>query len=242
MQLRPPWHHLVPYMAAVGASCIWFVPRPIPSVGSMALKCLPVVLLASYLFHVERWAHREADFVFVALVLSALGDAFLVFPKTLALPGIVAFGLAQLAFTYAFGFSSINWVLGAVLYGLVIVFLVVILIMIKIPERYRMIIPVPVFYAVLIMTMLWRALDRYRLKEDLSIERRLCTSLGGVIFVISDLSIIFLQGAQLIPQPYSKYVTMITYYLAQLLITLGTTETFWSGSSSGKVDEVFVTV
>lgn len=233
--MQPPWHHLVPFLASVAASFIWFVPKPTPSIGSMVCKCLPVILLVMYLFCLEGWSHTENQLVLVALILSAFGDAFLVFPKSLGLPGVVAFGLAQVAFTCAFGFRSVSWVIGIILYLAVFAVFSVIMILEAIPSHYRIAVPMFILYGILIATMLWRALDRFRLQE-LLLERRLCTSAGAIIFVLSDLSIIFLQGGGLIPQPYSKFVTIATYYAAQLLITLGASEKFWLQDYPNKMD------
>ncbi|XP_068245039.1 lysoplasmalogenase TMEM86B-like [Palaemon carinicauda] len=226
--MSPPWFHLVPFLATVTASFIWFVPKSKPSIFSMVCKCLPVIHLVIYLFYMDGWSHYENKLVLVALILSALGDAFLVCPKPFGgLTGVIAFGLAQIVFSCAFGFRSVSWYIGLILYIIVFIVFGVIVVLESIPPHYFRAVPVFILYGILIATMLWRAIDRFHLEEELLLERRICTLLGAIIFVVSDLSIIFLQGAEYVPQPYSKFVTISTYYTAQLLITLGASQRFW---------------
>ncbi|KFM64814.1 Lysoplasmalogenase-like protein TMEM86A, partial [Stegodyphus mimosarum] len=68
------------------------------------------------------------------------------------------------------------------------------------------------------MFMVWRAVARVQLFEDLWTWTKLCSCGGGILFAISD----FILGFNMFhsPIPYSHIVVMITYYAAQLGIAL----------------------
>ncbi|XP_037799119.1 lysoplasmalogenase-like protein TMEM86A [Penaeus monodon] len=219
----PPYHHLLPYLASVVVSLVFFAPDEAPTGKGLALKCFPIVLLTLHLKAVEGSRQGEAKWVYRALQFSVVGDAFLVWPDQFFIQGILFFAVAQILYIKAFGFREVSIGLGAIpLYGLSLIVLV--LILPGLPTPLRVAVPV---YALIITTMLWRAVDRARLRTDLSQERRLSSLLGAVIFVISDLCIATLQVGQLIPHAYAQVIILLTYYLAQLFLVLGSFESFW---------------
>ncbi|XP_042890361.1 lysoplasmalogenase-like [Penaeus japonicus] len=219
----PPYYHLLPYLTAVAVSLVLFAPDEAPTGKGLALKCLPIVLLGLHLKVIEGSGQGEAKWVYRALQFSVVGDAFLVWPDQFFLQGILFFAVAQILYVKAFGFRDVSIGLGAIpLFGLSLVALV--LILPGLPTPLRVAVP---FYALIITTMLWRAVDRARLRTDLSIERRMSSLLGAVTFVISDLSIVTLQVGQLIPHTYAQLIILSTYYLAQLFLVLGSFESFW---------------
>lgn len=61
--------------------------------------------------------HAFSRRILFGLVFCCIGDAFLVWDQYF-LHGMAAFGVAQVIYTSAFGFSPLNATLGAVLYSL----------------------------------------------------------------------------------------------------------------------------
>lgn len=73
-------------------------------------------------------------------------------------------------------------------------------------------------YTILISIMAWRALARVQLFEELWTWTKLCSSVGAVLFMISDFLIAVHRFVR--PVPYEQILIMLTYYAAQLGITL----------------------
>ncbi|XP_064111074.1 lysoplasmalogenase TMEM86B-like [Macrobrachium nipponense] len=219
-----PLHHLVPYLLAVLASFVWFLPWE-PTPWRAFLKFLPILYLIAYMGITER-GKGESGKVLLALIFSAIGDAFLAYPDAWFVQGIQAFGVAQIFYTAAFGFEGIRLPMGIGLYG--IGFVLLCFILPHIPTPLNVAIPI---YNLLIGTMFWRALDRYALMSHIRFERRLCSVLGAVLFITSDSCIVFLQIFQLIPHIPAQIIILSTYYSAQLLLMLGSADSFWARKS-----------
>ncbi|XP_037799120.1 lysoplasmalogenase-like [Penaeus monodon] len=228
----PPHHHTLVFLASVGASLVWFVPSQLSSLKAMFFKCLPVVILIDMLGAGGGGGRGgrgrgglggsggggggEEAVVFQALVLSLLGDALLVWPKYF-LPGTLAFGVANCLYIYAWGLRQANLVTGAIIYLSVAVCLACLLP--KAPPHLRAAVTV---YSFVLVTMLWAAVNRYRQRRNLTWQHRACTLAGAFIFVVSDACLALLQGLKLVPFPYGRLLTILTYYTAQFLIVIGT--------------------
>ncbi|XP_068245038.1 lysoplasmalogenase TMEM86A-like [Palaemon carinicauda] len=219
-----PAHHLVPYLLAVLASFVWFLPWD-PTPWRTFLKFLPILYLIAYLGVTEK-GKGESGKIFFGLIFSAVGDAFMAYPDTWFLQGIQTFGISQIFYTAAFGFKAIKLPLGIGLYA--IGFVLLYFILPHIPSPLNVAIPI---YNLLIGTMFWRALDRYILMTHIRLERRVCSVLGAVLFITSDTCIVFLQIFKLIPHIPAQIIILSTYYAAQLLLMLGSAENFWAGKS-----------
>ncbi|KAK7066616.1 hypothetical protein SK128_003721 [Halocaridina rubra] len=215
-----PVHHLLPFVITAAAFLILFLPKQ-PTLQNVMLKCLPVLYLMCYLAYTEK-GRGESKIVIPALAFSLIGDGLLNFPGTLFVEGLIAFSFAQVLYTATFGFKRINVWTGITLYGASGALLLFIIPNVNATLK----IAVPV-YALLIFTMLWRALDRYSYAEDICYERRLCSVLGAVVFIISDACIAFLQLMNLMPKYPAQIIILSTYFLAQLLLTLGAAKKFW---------------
>ncbi|XP_065557558.1 lysoplasmalogenase TMEM86A-like isoform X2 [Artemia franciscana] len=74
-------------------------------------------------------------------------------------------------------------------------------------------------YALLLTTMAWRATARYLTSPS---RWRLISALGSVLFLLSDA--VLGVNKFLTPIPYGEFIVMMTYYGAQLCISLGTFE------------------
>jgi uncharacterized membrane protein YhhN len=70
-------------------------------------------------------------------------------------------------------------------------------------------------YATLLLTMAWRANSRVQNSKNLP---KLFCAVGAILFVVSDGLIAFSMFYS--PIKYSKIYIMVTYYIAQLGITL----------------------
>lgn len=80
-----------------------------------------------------------------------------------------------------------------------------------------MVVSVPV-YTFLLMFMVWRAVSRVQLFNDLWTWTKLCSCGGGILFALSDL--ILGLNKFVSPIPYANMLIMLTYYAAQLGIAL----------------------
>lgn len=234
---------LVPFFKAV---LVYFVVLPSteaegPSWIGVLVKVLPVLSLVLFVLLQEGiiglslgdecWFSRR---VLLALALSALADALLVWPS-LFLSGMAVFGAAHLLYINAFGFTPLRPVLGLGLYALsawAMTFLVPGL-------KGPMTLGVPL-YTVVLVTMLWRAVAhrqppswawparggagvRPAAEWSAPPPRRprwvsLCPSIGGLLFAVSDALIGFHMFHN--PIPHSQVLIMATYYAAQLGMAL----------------------
>ena len=73
-------------------------------------------------------------------------------------------------------------------------------------------------YVLLICFTVWRAVARVQFFDDLWTWTKLCASVGSLCFLVSDF--ILAVGLFRRPMPYEHQIVMVTYYGAQLGITL----------------------
>ncbi|MCW8329518.1 lysoplasmalogenase [Photobacterium sp. SDRW27] len=147
--------------------------------------------------------------IFIGLLLSVVGDIFLMLPKDRFVPGLVSFLLAHVAYSLAFWSQldgSMVWWLPAMLFGGgIIVFLLLL------PSLGRLIAPVAVYIA-MIVQMTWAA-GEYWL--TVGSTAGLLAFAGSLVFMLSDsvLAVDRFRG----PFKPSVAVIMSSYYLAQSL-------------------------
>ncbi|XP_026278596.1 lysoplasmalogenase-like protein TMEM86A isoform X1 [Frankliniella occidentalis] len=188
-----------------------------PSWTGVLVKVLPILSLVLFvllhegltlgLLGPECWFSRR---VLLALALSALADALLVWPAHF-LSGMAVFGVAHLLYIAAFGFRPLRPVLGLALYALsawAVSFLVPSL-------TGPLALGVPL-YALVLATMLWRAVASSR--RPTAPWSGLCPRVGGLLFAASDALIGFHMFHR--PIPHSQALIMATYYAAQLGMAL----------------------
>ncbi|XOV81028.1 MAG: lysoplasmalogenase [Aestuariibacter sp.] len=157
--------------------------------------------------------------VLAALILSLLGDIFLMLPSDRFIPGLASFFLAHIAYIAAF-VTGLDTIAPDIIWSLPIVYGVALLWFVW-PQLQALKIPV-VLYAVVIMAMLLSTIARYQAFPSTS---NLLLLLGAIIFVLSD-SLIALdkfQG-QLFKKGMPRALTLIivTYFVAQFLLVTGT--------------------
>jgi len=175
------------------------------------LKCLPILLLA--LIVLLRGASSCYKYlVFIGLVLSAVGDYFLVQPDKF-LEGTAAFGCAHIFYVFAFGFSPLG-LLSMIASGAMVAVVSHHLVP-KVPEDLKIAVPC---YIGLIACMLWRSLAR--LSHPRANWTHWAGALGAVLFVSSDMTLSFNEWYLEERCPHAELITMVTYYGGQLGIAL----------------------
>ncbi|XP_054719969.1 lysoplasmalogenase-like protein TMEM86A [Uloborus diversus] len=204
---------LVPFFKTVA---IYFVLcTPSPCWFACLIKSLPVVCLCGFvLYHGMSLGekHAYARRILLGLFFSCIGDIMLIWPCCFTW-GMLSFAIAHLLYISAFGMKPLNPMAGMVCATAAVAGVALLINGCQGP--YVILVPV---YTFLLMIMVWRAVARVQLFEDLWTWTKLCSCGGGILFAISD----FLLGMNMFhsPLPYANMLIMVTYYAAQLGIAL----------------------
>lgn len=203
------------------------------------LKCLPVILLMGFVF-MENSAEENNNtsnyrLLLLGLVCSCLGDILLVFYNTMALFGMMSFAVAQCIYIALFGMSVEHLTQTSMveLISGVLVFVLSLSILLLFSWQFSnvlksgdhsmrrrflgLVIPVALMYFVLISLMFWSALLQLQRKRNFS---GILAAVGGLLFYVSD--ILIAAGAiwRWRVLLHGRILVMLTYYGAQLFITL----------------------
>lgn len=204
---------LVPFFKTVA---IYFVlATPFPSWFACLIKSLPVLCLCGFvLVHGMSFSdkHAYARRILFGLLFSCLGDVLLIWPCCFSY-GTLSFAIAHLLYIWAFGMKPLNPVAGLVCASVGLVS--VLFIFPGCYGPYLLLIPI---YTFLLMFMVWRAVARVQLFEDLWTWTKLCSCGGGILFAASDGILGMNMFYTAIPRAHT--FIMITYYAAQLGIAL----------------------
>ncbi|CAG0905119.1 unnamed protein product [Cyprideis torosa] len=206
---------LVPFCMATAIYYAVFIPNDEPSTFAMVLKCLPVLSLIFFvLSHGISFGqeHAYSRRVLFGLTFSMFGDAFLIY-KEAFVHGVAAFAIAHILYISAFGFSPLKPAIGGILGGVAFVGYYF-----AAPFRNGPLVYIIPMYIILLTVMCWRAIARVQFFEELWTWTKLCSSVGGIVFVISDT--VLGVNRFLVPVPYHQAIIMTTYYFAQLMISL----------------------
>ncbi|XP_029292617.1 lysoplasmalogenase [Cottoperca gobio] len=209
---------LSPFILSTALYFYLWSPDSPASITTAGVKSAPTVLLAAA---VLSWNGGQSVLgVAGGLLFSAVGDWCLVWPE-LFLHGMGAFGVAHLLYSLtflsghyaAYSSSSSLWIrclylilfmVGGGFYIYIYPFLQ------KAPDS-DLLIPAVGVYIVLIVLM-----------GSLAIRtRHTATLLGSLSFMVSDLSLALQVFKATAPMEHGNAITMVTYYLAQLLIAVG---------------------
>jgi uncharacterized membrane protein YhhN len=182
----------------------------------MIVKPIPVLLMALWVYLLPgkktyQWA------IITGLLLSMLGDILLEASSATFIFGLVAFLLGHVAYIVAFtrdGRQLFLW--RAVLaygYGVIIFTL-----FITQGDLGDMMIPI-LLYVIVITTMLWRAASRVGVAA-INVFSARAGLIGAILFTFSDTLIATNMFVWDMPQPTTRYIIIITYWLGQLGITL----------------------
>nr|KAF6269584.1 transmembrane protein 86B [Myotis myotis] len=112
---QPHLGSLSPFLLTCTAYFFLWIPEDPPSRVGALVKCLPVLCLVGLLRANPGSSSGSGSGssggyslrLQVALLFSALGDVFLIWPENF-LYGVLAFGMAQLLYSWAFGFSPLR--------------------------------------------------------------------------------------------------------------------------------------
>lgn len=177
----------------------------------VTLKIAPIVTLLCHVITrtLEAQDSRLATLL-IALLFSLLGDWLLVYQNSSIyfVLGIVTFGVQQILYTILFGFS----VDGIFPIGLIVAIVSIIIYFYLLPNMKHFLILPSAVYCILIGCMLWRALVRFS-KYGGSLN-----AAGAVLFYVSDSLLAINKFRHRIA--YGDKLIMITYYTAQLFITV----------------------
>lgn len=153
---------------------------------------------------------RYAAFVLAGLGASLVGDVLLMLPGDLFVPGLVAFLVAHILYTYAFtrdrGFSAV------LATGVPLLLLGVGLLVVLWDGLGALKVPV-IAYVGVILTMAWQAVERWRLRSHAGAR---LAGIGALCFIASDAAL----GIARFRGDYhaSAAVILGLYYVAQALI------------------------
>lgn len=200
---QPHLGSLSPFLLTCTAYFLLWIPEDPPSRVGALVKCLPVLCLVG-LLRAGPGPGSGGDYSLrlqAALLFSALGDVFLIWPEKF-LYGVLAFGGAQLLYAWAFGFRPLR---PGLLVPIVLASLPFSgLLLLHLPPD--LVLPLSA-YALALATMLWRGLARGG-----------SARWGALLFAASDSLLSWHTFLQ--PLARGRLLIMATYYAAQLLITL----------------------
>ncbi|XP_054615836.1 lysoplasmalogenase [Dunckerocampus dactyliophorus] len=192
---------------------LWTPDSP-ASILLAGVKSAPTLLLAGA---VLSWKGGQS-FVAVGLILSAVGDFCLVWPEFF-LHGMAAFAVAHLLYSLTFlshrykTYSSSSC--ASLLYLILVLigggFFIYLYPFLQKEPNSDVLIPAVGVYIVLIMLMGMLAMR----------TQRAFTTLGSLFFMVSDFALALQVFKVIAPVQHGQTVVMVTYYLAQLLISVG---------------------
>lgn len=206
-------------------ACVYFVldlPEEDPSPTAAFVKALPVLSLAWLVcLHGVRHGNAPRNFVnynrriLYGLLFSICGDVALIWQEQSIyfLLGMLSFACAHLCYIMAFGFRpfGVKEFIPS-LVGLVAA-MGIIYPCVK-PGLMAWLVPI---YGILLAVMGWRSLACFTLSGEVPWKKILC-AIGAFLFVISDTFVGINKFCY--PIPFERTLIMVTYYAAQLCISL----------------------
>ncbi len=167
----------------------------------------------------------------IALVLSLLGDIFLLFPFRLFTAGLAAFSLAQVFYIIGLNSSGDSFYPSTFLI-LIVVILIAVLDFRPIVSRIRthsslrkLLLPV-IFYAILLSVMLFSSWLTFH-RSSWQGTSAVLTAFGGSLFFASDS--LLAREKFIRPMKFGGVLVMVTYFLGQLLLATGSVLHFLGG-------------
>ncbi|KAM8844011.1 lysoplasmalogenase [Spinachia spinachia] len=209
---------LLPFFLSAALFFYLWTPDSSASIMSAGVKSAPILLLAAA---VLSWNGGQSVLGVVGgLIFSAVGDCCLVWPE-LFLPGMGAFAVAHLLYSFAFlssrysSYSSSSSIWIRSIYLILFMFgggfyIYIYPFLQKAPDSGTLL-PAVGVYVVLIVLMGSLAIRTHNV----------ATLLGSLAFMVSDLSLALQVFKVTAPMQHGNHVVMVTYYLAQLLIAVG---------------------
>ena len=179
----------------------------------VTLKIAPIVILLCHVISIALTTRDSLITLLISLLFSLLGDWLLVYQSSSIyfILGIVAFGVQQILYMMLFEFS----IDGIFPIGLVVAIISIMIYFYLLPKMKHFLILPSAVYCILIGCMLWRALVRFNKYGGL------LNATGAVLFYVSDSLLAINKFRCRIA--YGDTLIMITYYTAQLFITVANT-------------------
>ncbi|GIC78344.1 lysoplasmalogenase [Moritella sp. F3] len=180
---------------------LFYVFKPVTTLAIVALCWHLSPALSDYVW-----------FILLGLLLSTLGDIFLMLPKDRFIPGLLSFLVAHVAYIVAFSMQfemTYTWTLIAPLMIIAILYLTILW-----SSLAEMKAPVLVYMSIIVV-MAWVSGERY---FNLESSASLYAFIGAIVFLFSDATLAFDRFKK---QFHSAYgVIIVSYYLAQYFIAL----------------------
>jgi len=182
----------------------------------MIVKPIPVLLMAVWVYLLpDKKTYQWA--IIVGLLFSMLGDILLESAGNYFVFGLLAFLMGHIAYIVAFTSDSrqlFPW-RALLAYGYGVIFFAV---MATQGDLGDMMIPVAL-YVFVITTMVWRAASRVGIAA-INVFSARAGLIGALFFTFSDSLIALNRFVWDLPQPTTRYIIIITYWIGQLGITL----------------------
>ncbi|XP_072913613.1 lysoplasmalogenase TMEM86A-like isoform X2 [Hemitrygon akajei] len=177
----------------------------------LPIICLCILILSYGKGFIHR--HRKVWKLLAGLFFSAMGDLLLVEQNLkIFIGGAAMFALAHCAYTWAFGFETLNLRAGGFIAAAVAVGLGILS---RCSTRFDLLLLS--LYCSLIGVMAWRANAEILFHHQKS-PAKLVGAVGAWFFMVSDLTLAV--NLLCFPVPFQDVIVMTTYYTAQMLITI----------------------
>lgn len=209
-------------LAVAFAAADWYA----VSVGLKRLEYIakPAAMLFLIMWFATRFmilTNQQVIFL-LAMALSLCGDIFLMWPTDEFVKGLAAFLLAQVAYIVAFNISGV--VITAVTISFIVPIAVIafwvlrrIISALRSSGKNALVIPI-IAYAIVLSGMLWSAMSNM-VRPGWRFGHGLVTAVGAGLFFASDISIAWARFVG--PTRGGRLFEMVTYHLAQFLMSLG---------------------
>ena len=210
------WRMALPWLAALSAGiAIASASGALPAWLAFVFKPLTTLLVIAQAWPRGASAPRQRRWVRIGLLLSLLGDAFLLWPQQGFLPGLVSFLLAHLAYIAAF---SVPLPFGARRLPFALFAGIAALILLQLWPGIPAALRVPVLaYVLCLASMAAQAAGWWRASvgtPEAVLARR--AAWGGLLFMASDGLLAYNKFAA--PLALSARCILLTYWLAQWCI------------------------
>lgn len=175
-------------------------------------KPISTLAIAVLCWYLAPAVNSYVGLILIGLLLSILGDVFLMLPKDRFIPGLLSFLVAHLAYIMAFSIDlelTYSWALILPLIITALVYLTLLW-----PSLAEMKAPVFVYMSIIVV-MAWVSGERY---FGLSTSASLYAFIGALVFLFSDAMLAFDRFKKQFHSAYA--VIIVSYYVAQYFIAL----------------------
>jgi len=175
-------------------------------------KPTPILLMSFLVFLNHNEQTNYTLWIGIGLLLSSLGDIYLMHPKDKFIQGLGAFLFAHLAYSIAF-FSAVDMQVNAWIF-LTLLSIGTLIYLLLLPSLGNWKLPIAV-YSLGILAMAWGTIEHWNAALGSGAGYAV---LGALIFIVSD--VVLAVDRFRSQSAFSRHVIMITYYTAQILLTL----------------------